>query len=98
MYQRSPSRGPLKTRAPSGASMPQNPTPADGRKPPNGIIDSVGAEQDRDQVRSQQEGEVPRASEGDERAEKDQGIRERHIPDPRAEDEVQTAPHDRDRQ
>ena len=41
--QRIPEPTPRKTSAPSGARMPQSPTPPVGRKPPIGIIDSVGA-------------------------------------------------------
>ena len=37
------SRTSLNTSAPSGARMPQRPTPPEARKPPSGIIDSVGA-------------------------------------------------------
>jgi hypothetical protein len=43
MNQRRPARGPLKTRAPIGARTPHIPTPPDGRKPPRGTIEIVGA-------------------------------------------------------
>jgi hypothetical protein len=33
----------LNTSAPSGARIPQSPTPPDARKPPSGIIEIVGA-------------------------------------------------------
>ena len=41
--QRTADRTSLKTSAPSGARIPQRPTPPEPRKPPSGIIDSVGA-------------------------------------------------------
>ena len=42
-YQRTADLTSLKTRAPSGARIPQRPTPPEARKPPSGIMDSVGA-------------------------------------------------------
>jgi hypothetical protein len=42
-YQRAADRTSLKTSAPSGARIPHSPTPPESRKPPSGIIDSVGA-------------------------------------------------------
>ena len=42
-YQRLAARTSLNTSAPSGARIPHRPTPPESRKPPSGIIDSVGA-------------------------------------------------------
>ncbi len=42
-YQRTADLTSLNTSAPSGARIPQKPTPAASRNPPSGIIDSVGA-------------------------------------------------------
>ena len=42
-YQRAAERTSLNTSAPSGARIPHSPTPPEGRNPPSGIIDSVGA-------------------------------------------------------
>ena len=42
-YQRTADRTSLNTSAPSGARIPQRPTPPESRNPPSGIIDSVGA-------------------------------------------------------
>ena len=42
-YQRTADLTSLKTSAPSGARIPQRPTPPERRNPPSGIIDSVGA-------------------------------------------------------
>ena len=42
-YQRAADRTSLNTSAPSGARIPHRPTPPESRKPPSGIIDSVGA-------------------------------------------------------
>src|ERR671911_467577 len=42
-YQRAADPTSLNTSAPSGARIPQRPTPPEARNPPSGIIDSVGA-------------------------------------------------------
>ena len=42
-YQRAADLTSLNTSAPSGARIPHRPTPPESRKPPSGIIDSVGA-------------------------------------------------------
>ena len=42
-YQRAADLTLLNTSAPSGARIPQRPTPPASRNPPSGIIDSVGA-------------------------------------------------------
>ena len=42
-YQRAADPTSLNTSAPSGARIPQRPTPPAPRNPPSGIIDSVGA-------------------------------------------------------
>ena len=41
--QRAAVRTSLNTSAPSGARTPHRPTPPESRKPPSGIMDSVGA-------------------------------------------------------
>ena len=78
--------------------MPHKPTPPESRKPPSGIIDSVGANRMSNRFTRSSRAKSRVAREDAERSEQDDEIDERHEADRRSERQVEDAPEQSDRQ
>ncbi len=84
-----------KTRAPSGARIPQSPTPPDGRNPPTNICPTAVMRRMSRSWMTRRSAEAAGPREEHQRADRDGEVDERKHANPRAEGEVDSSPYHR---